>query len=444
MQLFSHQEWGAEWLAATARGCLWDEQGLGKTATAIQAARFVNAKRILVLCPTVVVHNWRREFQRWAPELAVAVLTSGVERPTNTGVTVTTHGLLLNEKLRAVLQRGPWDLVILDEAHGFRNRTAKRVRYFYGGKGKKSVVLPSIIGNAKRVWLLTGTPMPNNPSELWVPLAGLDPQRIAIPGTRVPMSFEQFRERYCLCEFSPHAKDGVKVVGVQRAAELKEKLRSFSLRRLKRDHLDLPAIRWGSVALTATQDSEQLQKAEQRLNRSDDPELNLKLAQEHPVEFSTWRRLCGLAKVQPAIDLLSDELENSPHKLVVFAHHTEVIEQLRNGLSRFGVVLITGATSAKGRQANVDTFQTSARVRVAICQIVAGGTGVTLTAASDVVFVECSFVPGENVQAADRVHRIGQSESVTVRVLTLAGSVDELLGEILVRKSAMIREVVKS
>jgi len=82
-------------------------------------------------------------------------------------------------------------------------------------------------------------------------------------------------------------------------------------------------------------------------------------------------------------------------------------------------------------------------VRVALCNIVAGGVGITLTASSDVDFVEQSFVPGEMAQAACRAHRIGQTRPVAVRVLTLANSVDASCGEILARKASMIQEVLK-
>jgi SWI/SNF-related matrix-associated actin-dependent regulator 1 of chromatin subfamily A len=255
-----------------------------------------------------------------------------------------------------------------------------------------------------------------------------------------PLNWFQFRDRYCLCKASPY-HDGVKVVGVKQEMlpELRDKLAGFSLRRLKRDHLSLPPIRWGTTVVTSdTALPKELVDIERELKGKTD----VLAALRDEVEFSTWRRLCGVAKAPAAVELLVDELENSTKKVVVFAHHTEVVEILAEGLAQFGVVKITGATSAKERQNAVDVFQASPGVRVAICQIVAGGVGITLTAASDVVFVEASFVPGDNDQAACRCHRIGQTQPVLVRMLSLAGSVDELVAEILTRKSAMIAQVV--
>jgi SNF2 family DNA or RNA helicase len=130
--------------------------------------------------------------------------------------------------------------------------------------------------------------------------------------------------------------------------------------------------------------------------------------------------------------------------VVVFAHHTAVVDELVRGLKGYNAVSITGATPAAMRDYRVQLFQDERQgVRVIICNIVAGGTGITLTAASEVVFVELSPVPGENAQAADRVHRIGQEKKVRVRVIALAGSIDEDFTELLRRKTKMIREVLQ-
>ena len=129
-------------------------------------------------------------------------------------------------------------------------------------------------------------------------------------------------------------------------------------------------------------------------------------------------------------------------KVVVFAHHRDVIDPLCEALDQFGVVRIVGATPLKARQRAVDLLQGHSGIRVAVCHIVAGGTGVTLTAAQDVVFVEMSYSPGENAQAAERVYRIGQLKRVRVRFIALAGTIDEPLVTIVRRKTRMIREVL--
>lgn len=439
MNLYPHQETGAQWLMERRRAGLFDEQGLGKTATVIAAAQRLGLRRVLVLAPVVVAHNWAKEWARWAPEYRVQVVTSSAQEfDSSVHVTVTTHALLLRPLVAKGILERDWDLAVLDEAHYFKSPQAQRSQRFYG---LGALAAGGVVRRAHRVWVLTGTPMPNDPSELWTMLAGLAPERIRAGTLPRSMTWHEFRGRYCKLAPSNYG-DGWKVTGVNEARlpELRERLQGFALRRLKTDHLDLPPIRWGTVELTVDRLPDELLELEADLPT--DPEAALEaLAAE--TAFSTWRRLCGITKAAAAVDLLVSELGDSWHKIVVFCHHTAVANLLCSGLAGFGVVRITGDTTAAQRQAAVDAFQRPDGPRVAVCQIVAGGTGVTLTAAADVVFVESSFVPGENLQAADRCHRIGQSRPVAVRILSLAGSVDTLLAEIVARKSSMIRSVLQ-
>ena len=160
-------------------------------------------------------------------------------------------------------------------------------------------------------------------------------------------------------------------------------------------------------------------------------------------DFTKFRRLCGMAKAKPVADLLYQELEDGGlDKVVIFAHHKDVVDLIARDLERFGVRTITGATPAKDRAAYVDHFQTDPSVRVIVANIVAGGVGITLTAAADVVFAEQSWTPGDNAQAADRCHRIGQTRRVRVRFMALAGTIDEAITQSLRQKIRMIREVL--
>jgi SNF2 family DNA or RNA helicase len=104
---------------------------------------------------------------------------------------------------------------------------------------------------------------------------------------------------------------------------------------------------------------------------------------------------------------------------------------------------LAGDMTGKARADAVFDFQQDGGPRVIVCNIVAGGTGVTLTAASEAVFVELSWVPGENAQAADRIHRIGQGRKTRVRFLALAGTCDEAITATLRTKTKMISEVLQ-
>lgn len=418
MQLYPHQVAGVQWLTERRRGALYDDQGLGKTAQAIVAADRVGARRVLVVCPAVVVRNWEREVREWSPERAVEVVQHGRHRVGGASVVVMSHAMLLRADL--VEQLVGFDLVVLDEAHFFRRPTAARTRAFFLGAN-------SVCRRAPRCWILSGSPMPNNdPAELWSALAGIAPERLRHEGKL--LAYHDWRRRFCALQPTPY---GDRVVGVLRRDELRTRLDGFALRRTKAEELSLPPIRYGTVALDA--DDVDLRALEAELG----PVADLD-ALRGSTQFAVWRRLCGIAKAAPAADLIAGDLEGGTGKVVVFAHHAEVVDILAERLDAYNPVRIVGAQSADERAESVRRFQTDAAVRVCIANITAGGVGVTLTAASDVVFVEQSFVPGDNAQAADRVYRIGQTRPVLVRYLYLPDSVDEVVTQALARKAQLL------
>lgn len=423
MDLYPHQEAGVAWLLRHPRGGLFDEQGLGKTAQVIVAADLAGANRVLVVAPTVVAHNWSREFGLWSPSRRVQVLgasADGIDSQTN--VLVVPHSLVYRKAVRDRLVG--YDTSILDEAHQLRTPSAQRTDAFFLGAD-------AICRRTERCWALTGTPQPNNPGEMWAMLAGMASWRLRHGGRL--LSYRQFRERFCVLVPSGYGR-GERVVGAKNVEELRQRLDGFYLRRRETEVLTLPPMRFGTVALTA--DCEAWPHELTRLGATADDIL---AAAQRDKAFSTWRRLCGVAKAPAAADLLASDLASGSHKMVVFCVHLEVVDTLAR---RLGALRLTGSTPAAERQRIVDQFQRSPTARVLIAQLQSGGVGITLTAACDVVFVEQSFVPGDNAQAAKRCHRIGQTKPVLVRFLSLAGSVDELLVDILARKTAMIAEVM--
>jgi SNF2 family DNA or RNA helicase len=134
-------------------------------------------------------------------------------------------------------------------------------------------------------------------------------------------------------------------------------------------------------------------------------------------------------------------LDNLPadRKLLVFAVHTDVIRSLKEHLGEYSPAVITGDTSPKDREREVDKFLNQSSCRVFVGNIMAAGTALTLVGpncrCSDVVFVESSWTSADNAQAACRIHRIGQHDGVIARMLTTDHAVDELIHRILVRKA---------
>lgn len=159
--------------------------------------------------------------------------------------------------------------------------------------------------------------------------------------------------------------------------------------------------------------------------------------------IATLRRYSGLQKVAPVADLVRQEIESGAYgKIILFAVHRNVVELLRQHLSDLGVVTIYGGTDPKKIQKKVDSFQSDKRVKVFIGNIQAAGTGITLTAANEVLLVETGYVPADIAQAVKRSHRIGQDKPVRVRTVSLAGSLDGRVNEIVRRKAAEMAEIL--
>ncbi len=169
---FPHQLVGAHFLSNHRQALLADEMGLGKSCQAVVGADLIGANNILVLCPAAVRINWQREFERFSPlDRPCTVLLTGKDRVPTSGVVVCSYDLLVNETVRNRLKLTEWDLLVLDEAHALKERSAKRTRSVYGHSSRSL----GLISRAKRTWRLTGTPAPNNASELYTHLksAGL-------------------------------------------------------------------------------------------------------------------------------------------------------------------------------------------------------------------------------------------------------------------------------
>jgi SWI/SNF-related matrix-associated actin-dependent regulator 1 of chromatin subfamily A len=444
MRPYPYQEEGIAFLAARRRAALLDEPGLGKTAQAIEAMSRVGARRTLIIAPLIVVPNWERELAAWAPWASVQRLKAGRDKLGDASVVICPHSLIASRKLHAQLCATRWHCAIVDEAHAFKTPSAQRTQALYSRTS-------GVAQCCDRLWILTGTLAPNNASEVYSHLSALAPNTLLHNGR--PMSYWQFVARYCQVEtvnFGRGRGAVQRIVGNRNAEELRGIIESVSLRRRKADVLrDLPASRSAVVPLPAPS-QQALRPLREVLGRiADEAQVDLdSLASadllevlRNSAEFGTYRRVSGEVKAAAAIDYLRTELDGGLRKVVVFAHHLSVIAALAEGLADYGVEVISGSVPADERQRIVDRFQTDPACRVVVGQLTAASVGVTLTAASDVVFVEASWTPGDNRQAADRVHRIGQNEPVLVRYLAMQDSVDADVMAAIERKTAMISEL---
>lgn len=408
-----YQDVGARWLASQRRAGLADEQGLGKSFQAVRACALVHARKVAVVCPAKMRETWVREFERLPSPTRPALRVMSYEEATK---------VFANLAPGAALP----DALILDEAHYLKSWTSKRTQAIYPR-----------VQQIPFVWLLSGTPMPNHPAELWPHFYYLRGEIIA------HMTPAQFIDRYCK---TMKGFGGVpRIVGPkdEHLDELRGMFKQMWLRRTLAEVLpDLPPMREGEIVVEAKVPADVERIANENKAQLEIDPSSLPIGDE---ELATLRRLLAEAKAPALADFVAEELRNNPdEKIVIFAWHTNPIDDIADRLRDFGVVKVDGRTAPAHVQAHVDAFQNDPRYRVFLGQIRAAGTGLTLTAASNVIFLECSWVPADNEQAQRRILRIGQkATSVLCRYVVLKGSIDEAVTRVLARKTRGINRIVQ-
>jgi SNF2 family DNA or RNA helicase len=427
-----------------------DEMGLGKT---IQALGIINAnpdiKSVLIICPASLKLNWKRETEKWLiRDMSIEIANGNFP---DADIVIVNYDLL--KKYRSALRAKTWDILIVDECHYLKNPKAQRTGEVLGKWNKSPEKEIKPIPASRRVYL-TGTPIVNRPIELYPIL-----KSTGFPEWR---NWKKYVTRYC---HGHQTRWGWDVSGSSNLSELQEKLRTqLMVRRLKKDVLtELPPKRRQIIELPANgaikvidaetrawtrqqEIIESLQEAMELSKASENPEdyenavSALREAMQVAfTEMSKLRHDTARAKVPYVAEHVIESVDQSG-KVVLFGHHKDVISEIKQALDDAGIqsVLLTGDMNMPARQESVDRFQNDPNVKVFIGTIGAAGVGITLTAASHVIFAELDWVPGNMSQAEDRCHRIGQTGSVLVQHLVLEGSLDAKIAQTLVEKQNVI------
>ena len=449
MEALPHQITGARFLSDRNYALLADQPRVGKTGAAIMAADDIFASRVLVITTASGRPVWVRGFKDW----------SGFDLPTRA-----VYGALgkLDGPLRLIvswsevakhaqaLKAARWDLLIIDEAHYAKSIDTKRTQAVYGifrGASRDF----GIVDSAARVWCLTGTPIPNAPNDLYPMMRAIAPGRLMQPGLKegLPQPFtdvskyDDFLHRYCVVRrkaISRWTKIDV-VVGGKNEAELKARLDGFWLRRTQKDvGINPPVYEMLPIHIS----DKQRQEIEAQIEGAEDILAAAETGETRGLEMAlgTLRRLTGTVKAAGVADALEEELENGLDKVCLFCWHKDVMASLEDRLKKYGVVRLDGSTTPQAREMAAKMFQTDPACRVFIGQIIAAGEAIDLSAASELVFVESSFVPKDVQQAALRITNHSQKRQCRVRVAALEGSVDEAIQAIVIRKVATNREVI--
>jgi len=400
-----------------------DEMGLGKTVEAIGILNNTEWQSCLIVCPASLRLNWKHEIQEWLiRDNCIITIPDKLLIAPFSDITIINYDKLL--KFSPQLRKLTFDVVIYDESHYLKSPKAKRTKLCFGKQ--------KVVWGRKRIFL-TGTPILNRPIELFPLLMELG----------VITNWKYFVNRFCDAkEKTVYTKNGkVKVLdisGSNHEAELQAILRDkIMIRRLKSEVLtELPAKIQQIIFLPENGGivgikKERLEFAETLKN----PNLPLAI-----MNLSELRQSNALRKVKFAKEYIDNILE-CQQKVVVFAWHKVVVEELVDSLKEYHPVVITGETSEKNRDKAVTEFQ-NGKARVIIGNIKAMGTGLTLTVASDVIFIEMDWTPGNNNQAEDRVHRIGQNETCHIHYLVYEDTVDAFIAKKVADKRKVISKIL--
>ena len=437
--LFPYQLEGAKFLAARKNAGLFDGMRMGKTRQFLKAARMIEAETIAVVAKASGVYVWEKEAREWG--FNPIILRPG-DKPQHKRFNILSYNGLISG-LHDDLMEMCYDLLGGDEADAFKSLTATRTQKFYGFKPdryRKSNILfneeTGLCINADRVWVMTGTPLLNNPSELYPMFRSLFPDAIMNQKDKV-MSYNEFC--YKFCRYGESNGFGAKVVGGKNLHQLRDMMRGRTLQRVKEDVWDewkepiidlLPVP--GNVTGIPSKEMEEVRTALQSKNIVD-------ALQEISSHVTTLRRLTGLAKVAGVVDWIDDNIDECG-KIIVFAHHKEVITTLKSKLKHKYVEIIGGMNSEQKRDAYT-AFQEDPSVKIFIGQNQAARDSIPLYAASTTISIEPDWVPGNNDQMLDRMTHFSKKEPCIAYYATLVGSIDEDIQRANIRKRGINTEI---
>ena len=460
-QLRPYQERGLGWLAFLNRfdqgACLADDMGLGKTIQLLAFLQHLKAEQelkrpVLLVAPTSVLTNWRREAEAFTPELAVRE-HYGPRRPStpaalrkalkDVDLVLTSYGLLQRDS--ELLESQDWQGVVIDEAQAIKNPSAKQ------SQAARDLARPAK-GNRFRI-ALTGTPVENRVSELWALMDFLNPKVLG--------EEDFFRQRYRM----PIERYG----DMASLRDLKARVGPFILRRLKTDKTiisDLPEkvelSEW--VGLSKEQKSLYSKTVEDTLDaiaRAPRGQRHgqvlglltrLKQICNHPAlalsENAVDESFLGRsAKLQRLEEILDEVIEAGDRALLFtqFAEWGHLLQSWMQQRWKADVPFLHGGTRKSERQAMVDRFQEDPRgPQLFLLSLKAGGVGLNLTRASHVFHVDRWWNPAVENQATDRAYRIGQTNRVMVHKFITSGSVEEKIDRMIREKSRLAEDVIGS
>jgi SNF2 family DNA or RNA helicase len=448
-ELYPFQKAGVEYAVNAKRCFIGDAMGLGKTIQALAAIEHLEAYPALIVCPASVKLNWKREAEKWLQNIDVSVLNGRVPNTEDLllrDIVIINYDIL--DSWKHELEETGFRSIVFDESQKIKNYKAKRT--------KAAKLLAKGI---EYRFCLSGTVILNRPQELISQLQVLG--YLSYFG-----GFWNFAKRYCAAY---QAAFGWDMSGASNLEELNIKLRQKCyVRREKEEVLkELPPKQRTDIPIELSNrldyDKAEFNLIEWLADKSIDDEWLLEIEYLDPeeqeelmeerreesrqrtqraealVRIEALKQLAAEGKIESVLTWIEDFLE-SGEKLVVFATHRDIVKRIAQV---FEAPTIMGGDSVTARQKVIDAFQENDDCRLIVCNTQAAGIGITLTAASNVAFVELGWTPAEHDQAEDRCHRIGQEDSVNAYYFLGQNTIDEEISSLLNEKRIVVDATLK-
>lgn len=442
---YEYQQEGILFGLRKKRFLIGDEPGLGKTLQSIGVVDCARAYPCLVICPSSLKINWQREFEKFADVRALVLDDS----------TRSTFPYLLSRRMfqvaivnfESLRKYFVWDIkvngtfrlkdvvfadyikifrsVIIDESHRVKDPSAQQTIFTKG-----------ICTGKKYIALLSGTPVVNRPEDLVSQLSIMERLGPDFGGRGKFISDycsfgkdQEEEQAEALEDLSRRLYDICMIRREKKAVltELPEKTRTDLYVELD------PQSR--EVYDTAAAD---LREYLEKYTACTDMEIRRKMRMEALVKFMTLRSLSAKGKVRQAVDFVNTFLANDT-PLILFCSYHEIVDALKKAFPK--AVSVTGRDSLVEKQAAVDSFQ-NGHANLIICSIKAAGVGLTLTAASNVAFIEFPWTYADCCQCEDRAHRIGQKDNVTCYYMLGRNTIDFALYSIIHRKKSIANRIM--
>ena len=434
--LREYQKVGVQWLYMIAKcefgGILADEMGLGKS---IQTITYIKHRlqeekqaKMLIIVPTSLLYNWEDEFQKFGKEISIMIVNDikahrleKLKHVDQAQVIITSYGLLRQDI--EVYEKMEFDTMILDEAQNIKNP-----------KSDTAIAAKKIKARVK--FALTGTPLENSIYELWSIVDFIMPGYLG--------SFQTFKEMYPITDLEETSY-----------MNLKRQIDPFILRRKKKDVLkDLPEKLENKVYVELNEAQKELylselEKAQKEIQKIEEDQT---VSQNQFFILSLLTRLrqiCidpslifddyhgGSSKFDTLLPILEEMIQNQ-HKILLFSQFPSVLKNLMPHLDAYHIryLYLDGSTKAGERMQLVKQFHQD-DTPVFLISLKAGGTGLNLTIADEVIHLDPWWNPQVENQATDRTHRIGQTKTVEVIKLISIGTIEEKIIALQEKKKAL-------